>query len=178
MTLPAPDSPASASDRRVRRILGHLVSLTGTHGVIACEMNGSEPGDYWSVGNLISVVHDGARMVGQVCDITVPDNRWRPNDVNTALVRIELCGEIVDQESGAPKFFRGIHAFPTLGSVAHRIRAGDLKAIFSVENARVVEIGVLSQNPTISAMVSVDELTRRHFAIVGSNACASSPSCA
>lgn len=164
--LPAADS--AAPERRVRRILGNLVSLTGTHGVIACEMNGSETGDYWSVGNLISVVHDGARMVGQVCDITIPDNRWRTDGINIALVRIELSGEIVDQPGGSPKFFRGIHAFPTLGSVAHRIRAGDLKAIFSVENARVVEVGVLSQNPSISAMVSVDELTRRHFAIVGS----------
>ena len=168
MTLPVAETPAPTPERRVRRILGHLVSLTGTHGVIACEMNGAEPGDYWSVGNLISVVHDGARMVGQVCDINIPENRWVTDGVNIALVKIELCGEIVDQEGGAPKFFRGIHAFPTLGSIAHRIRAGDLKAIFSVENAKVVEIGVLSQNPTISAMVSVDELTRRHFAIVGS----------
>ena len=155
-------------ERRTRRILGHLVSLTGTHGVIACEINGSEPGDYWSVGNLISVVHDGARMVGQVCDISIKESRWSADSVNIALVKIELSGEILDQQGGAPRFYRGIHAFPPLGCIAHRIRASDLKAIFSVENARVVEVGVLSQNPTIAATVSVDELTRRHFAVVGS----------
>jgi DNA helicase HerA-like ATPase len=158
----------SVSERRSRRILGHLVSLTGTHGVIACEINGAEPGDYWSVGNLISVVHDGARMVGQVCDITIQEGRWNADGLNVALVKIELSGEIVDQEGGAPRFHRGIHAFPPLGCIAHRIRANDLKAIFSVQNARVVEVGVLSQNPTIAATVSVEELTRRHFAIVGS----------
>jgi len=163
-----PVDPNAAPERRARRILGHLVSLTGTHGVIACEMNGAEPGDYWSVGNLISVVHDGARMVGQVCDITINEGRWNPEGMNIALVKIELSGEIVDQPTGDPKFYRGIHAFPPLGCIAHRIRAGDLKAIFSVPNARTVEVGVLSQNPTIAASVSVDELTRRHFAIVGS----------
>ncbi len=167
MEIPAV-SEILAPERRIRRILGHLISLTGTHGVIACEMNGMETGEHWSVGDLISVVHDGARMVGQVCDITIKEGRWDTNGVNIALVKIELSGEIVDQEGGTPRFYRGIHAFPPLGCIAHRIRAGDLKAIFSVGDARVVEVGVLSQNPTIAATVSVEELTRRHFAIVGS----------
>ncbi len=155
-------------DRRARRVLGNLVSLNGMHGVIACDMSGSDPGDYWSVGNLISVVHSGARLVGQVCDITLAEQRWQADGLNTALVKIELCGEILDEIPGKPVFYRGIRSFPTLGAVAHRIRAADLRAIFSVQNAKVVEIGTLTQNATISATVSVEELTRRHFAIVGS----------
>jgi DNA helicase HerA-like ATPase len=164
------ETPASApaSERRTRRVIGNLVSLNGLHGVIACEMSGNEPGDYWSVGNLISVVHDGARLVGAVCDITIPDQRWNQDGVNLALVKIELTGEIVDEAPGKPVFYRGIRSFPTLGAVAHRIRAADLRAIFAVHNARVVEVGTLTQNATISATVSVEELTRRHFAIVGS----------
>ena len=157
-----------AGERRMRRVLGHLVSLNGMHGVIACEMNGAEPADYWSVGNLISVVHDGARLVGQVCDIAIADQRWKEDAINIALVKIELTGEIVDDAPGKPVFRRGIRSFPVLGSVAHRIRATDLRAIFQTNQENVVEIGTLSQNTTISATVSVEELTRRHFAIVGS----------
>ena len=168
MTEDVAQTPAPGSERRARRILGHLISLNGMHGVIACEMNGSEPGDYWSVGNLISVVHDGARLVGQVCDINTAEQCWRVDGVNTALVKIELTGEIVDEAPGKPVFYRGIRSFPTLGAIAHRIRAGDLRAIFSVEGAKIVEVGTLTQNPTIPAVVSVEELTRRHFAIVGS----------
>jgi hypothetical protein len=164
VTAPA----AQAPERRARRVLGHLVSLNGMHGVIACEMNGSEPGDYWSVGNLISVVHDGARLVGQVCDIAIADQRWRTDDVNVALVKIELTGEILDETPSKPVFYRGIRNFPTLGAIAHRIRATDLRAIFQSNQANLVEIGQLSQNATIQATVSVEELTRRHFAIVGS----------
>jgi len=161
-------TPAAAGERRMRRVLGHLVSLNGMHGVIACEMNGAEPADYWSVGNLISVVHDGARLVGQVCDIAIADQRWKEDAINIALVKIELTGEIVDDAPGKPVFRRGIRSFPVLGSVAHRIRATDLRAIFQTNQENVVEIGTLSQNTTISATVSVEELTRRHFAIVGS----------
>ena len=93
-------TPAAAGERRMRRVLGHLVSLNGMHGVIACEMNGAEPADYWSVGNLISVVHDGARLVGQVCDIAIADQRWKEDAINIALVKIELTGEIVDEAPG------------------------------------------------------------------------------
>ena len=162
------ESSVTAPERRTRRVLGHLVSLNGMHGLIACDMSGLDSGDYWSVGNLISVVHDGARLVGQVCDITTTDQRWREDGVNTALVKIELTGEIVDEAPGKPVFRRGIRSFPTLGAVAHRIRAGDLRAIFAVQNDKVVEVGTLTQNASIAATVSVEELTRRHFAIVGS----------
>ncbi len=159
---------ASGSDRRTRRVIGNLVSLNGMHGVIACEMNMLETGDYWSVGNLISVVHEGARLVGQVTDIATVDNKWRPDEPNHTLVKIELTGEIVDETPGKPVFYRGIRSFPTLGAVAHRIRAGDLRAIFATNKENVVEVGTLTQNATIQATVSVEELTRRHFAIVGS----------
>jgi DNA helicase HerA-like ATPase len=164
---PAP-APASGPERRARRIIGHLVSLNGMHGLIACDLSGMEASDYWSVGNLISVVHDGSRLVGQVTDIATPDSRWSADGANTALVRIELTGEIVDEAPGKPVFYRGIRSFPTLGCIAHRIRAADLRAIFAVHNAHVVEVGSLTQNATIPATVSVEELTRRHFAIVGS----------
>jgi len=32
-----------------QRIIGHLVSLSGMHGLIACEMSPEETGDHWSV---------------------------------------------------------------------------------------------------------------------------------
>src|SRR5947208_11281607 len=96
------DTPAGSAERRTRRVLGNLVSLNGMHGVIACNMSGLEAGEYWSVGNLISVVHDGARLVGQVSDMTTSDQRWRSDDVNTALVKIELSGEIYDEAPGKP----------------------------------------------------------------------------
>jgi DNA helicase HerA-like ATPase len=164
----AAETSALAPERRARRVIGHLVSLNGMHGVIACDMSGMEAGDYWSVGNLISVVHDGARLVGSVCDIATTDLRWNADGGNTALVKIELTGEIVDEAPGKPVFYRGIRSFPTLGCIAHRIRAADLRAIFAVHNANVVEVGTLTQNQTIQATVSVEELTRRHFAVVGS----------
>ena len=161
-------APGDRREFQSQRVLGHLVSLSGLHGVIACDMQTEEGGDYWSVGNLITIVHSASRLVGVVCELMTADQRWNPGGVNQTLVKVELSGEIIDEQPGKPVFYRGIRSFPTLGAVAHRMRAGDLRAIYSIRGEEGVEIGRLTQNPTIPATVSVAELTKRHFAVLGS----------
>ncbi len=150
------------------RILGRLVSLTGAEGIIACELSPNEFGEHWSVGHLISIIHQQARLVGVVCELSTADRRWSDGEPNIAHVKVELNGEIVDDDDGSPRFYRGIRAYPALGAVVHRIRAEDLKAIYAFRGVDGVEIGKLTQNPTISAAVSVEELVTRHFAVIGS----------
>ena len=122
----------------------------------------------WSVGSLISVVHEASRLVGVVCELKAPSLNWSTEGVNHPLVKIELSGEIIDEEPGKPVFFRGIRSFPALGAIAHRIRASDLAAIYQIRGEEGVEIGRLTQNPSIAATVSLRELTKRHFAVLGS----------
>ena len=151
------------------RVLGHLVSLNGSEGVIACHITPNENGEHWSVGHLISIVHENSRLVGVVCELSTANRLWSENDANVVYVKIELSGEIVDDDdSGEPRFFHGIRCYPALGAVAHRMRAEDLKAIYSFRGVQGVDIGRLTQNETVPATVSVDELISRHFAVVGS----------
>jgi hypothetical protein len=157
------------SDRREvapPRVIGRLVALNGTQGVISCPLDTSE--EDWSVGHLITIVHKAARLVGAVCDVETHDGRWSATEVNTARVTVELNGEIVDDSSGAPYFHRGVSSFPSLGAAAHRIRADDLRAIYAFRGREGVEIGRLSQNQAIPAEIDVGELIRRHFAVLGS----------
>ena len=104
-----------------RRIIGHLVSLNGTQGVIHCRLERGE--EDWSVGHLITVASRTSRMVGVVCEIATSDGQWSETGVNTARVAIELNGEVVDDPNGAPIFHRGVRSFPSLGAVTHRIPA-------------------------------------------------------
>jgi uncharacterized protein len=150
------------------RVLGHLVSLTGLQGIIASKMNVPGGGEHWSIGHLISVVHGTTRLVGVVCEIATVNSMWDEETINLAHVKIELNGEIVDEAPGKPVFYRGIRSFPALGAIAHRIRAADLKAIYSFRGGESVEIGTLTQNSAIPAAVSIQELVTRHFAVVGS----------
>jgi uncharacterized protein len=148
------------------RAIGRLVSLNGTQGVISCPLK-AEEGE-WSVGHLISIAHRTSRVVGTVCEVATDDGHWSESEVNTARVTIELNGEIIDDPSGAPFFHRGIRSFPSLGAPAHRIRADDLRAIYTFRSGQGVEIGRLSQNEDIPAEIDVGELIRRHFAVLGS----------
>jgi len=152
----------------IDRELGRLVSLNGTDGIIACGITPDEAGEHWSVGHLITIVHGNSRLIGVVCELSTANRLWSDSDANTVYVKIELSGEIVDDESGAPEFCRGIRSYPALGAVAHRIRADDLKAIYSFRGVQGVEIGRLTQNESIPASVSIDELVSRHFAVIGS----------
>ncbi len=155
-------------DSQTRRAVGRLVQLDGTHALISCEVGDVGQADYWSVGNLITIVHHTSRLVGVICDLSIPDALWREDGVNFATIKVELAGEIVEDEPGNPIFYRGIRNFPTLGSLAHRIRSNDLAAIYKIRGEEGIEVGRLTQNPEIPATVSVSEMMRRHFAVVGS----------
>ena len=148
------------------RVIGRLVALNGTEGVISCPLETGE--EEWSVGHLITIVHRTSRLVGTVCEVATDDGRWSENEANAARVTVELNGEIIDDPNGAPFFHRGVRSFPSLGAPAHRIRADDLRAIYTFRGRQGVEIGRLSQNEDIPAEIDVGELMRRHFAVLGS----------
>jgi uncharacterized protein len=157
---------ADRQDREPVRVIGRLVALNGTQGVISCPLKMDE--EEWSVGHLITVVHRDSRLVGTVCEVATDDGCWSESGANAARVTIELNGEIIDDASGAPLFHRGVRSFPSLGAPAHRIRADDLRAIYTFRGRQGVEIGRLSQNEDIPAEIDVGELIRRHFALLGS----------
>jgi len=164
-------SVLSLHDRREQgadRIIGRLVSLNGAEGVIACQVAPNDDGEHWSVGHLITIVHENSRLVGVVCELSTANRLWSDNEANVVDVKIELSGEIVDDDSGEPQFFRGVRSYPALGAAAHRMRADDLKAIYSFRGVRGVEIGRLTQNQSVPALFSVDELVSKHFAVIGS----------
>ncbi len=149
------------------RMLGRLVSLNGMQGIVASRL-APDTLDQWSIGHLITIKHGAARLVGVVCEIAAEGHLWNESEGNIAHIKIELSGEINDDENGQPRFFRGIRSYPELGALTHRIRARDLAAIYAFSGRAGIEIGKLSQDESIPAVVSVKELVSRHFAVIGS----------
>jgi uncharacterized protein len=150
------------------RVLGNLVELNGLHGVIASRVVPGSNENHWSVGHLITIVHGEARIVAVVCSLAAADRRWNDTEANIVHVKVELTGEIAIGANGKPEFRRGLQSYPTLGAIAHRIRSADLAAIYSFRDIPGVEIGRLSQNDEIPAVVSIGQMVGRHFAVVGS----------
>jgi uncharacterized protein len=163
---PAPGEPGFKRNRSE----GYVIECNGNRAIIAATGGKSSTAseDYWAVGQLISVRVGDQRVVGMICDIEIPSQIWDGNADNIIHIKIELVGEIrTDSKDGSPYFSGGIKSYPYMGAIAHRIRHDDLAAVYASSGAKVVTIGNLSQDNSIPALIDVDKLLSRHFAVVG-----------
>jgi uncharacterized protein len=165
---------AAGSERRdprqpSERMIGRIVACDGSRATIATSATSlvGTATDFWSIGRLISISMGKTRVVGLVCEMAAIANRWDEGLQNDMQVKIELVGEIVDRDNGHLEFRRGISTYPYLGAIAHRIRIADLLAVHDLGDKLSIEVGWLSQDNTIPATVSVNDMLNCHFAVVG-----------
>ena len=168
-TSPQPATPASGQVFKRNRTNGYVVECDGNEAKI---MTVSRPddgvsADYWAVGQLISIQVGENRIVGLLYHVESPQGHWNLGKPNAVHVSVELVGEVQTRDDGSLSFSSGISSYPHLGAVAHRMRAADLVAIYKATGNKVISIGRLTQNPEIPAVISVDDLVTRHFAVVG-----------
>ncbi|HFC05031.1 MAG TPA: DUF87 domain-containing protein [Rhizobiales bacterium] len=185
VTPAAPFTLSKETDRRStcqpkQRTLGSVVAVDGGYATLISTIGEGEKeaAGFWAVGRLISITTDEGRVVGLIYKINSARNSWDRTGDNVIEVRVELIGEIRDLPGGPTLFSRGINTYPPLGSVAHQIRAGDLAVIHHPHGRQSVEIGQLSQDESIPAVVCMDDMLKRHFAIVGSTGTGKSTSVA
>lgn len=152
------------------RVLGRVVQCNGSRATISAfaDTDGGNVSGLWSVGKLISISLAETRTVGLVHDIETPGGMWVDGAQNQIRVHVELIGEVRDHPGRDPVFDRGVTNYPHIGAVAHRIRVGDLAAVYRISGRRSVRVGQLSQDESVDAHVSIDETLNRHFAIIGS----------
>lgn len=151
------------------RILGKVIAVNGARATIATRFDPAEHValDAWSIGRLISINLNASRIVGMVYEMTVQNGHWADGEPNQLVVQVELVGEVAEASPGRLAFRRGIATYPWLGASAHRIRSADLRAVFDLGDRRGVEIGRVSQDESIAAVVSIDDMLSKHFAVVG-----------
>ena len=146
------------------RILGHVVHCDGARATIAATAVG-DSANGWAVGRLVSINLGVTRTVGLVYSVEAPQ-AWREDADNPIRVMVELVGEVRDQRDRAT-FDRGITVYPHVGAEAHRIRTGDLEAVYHLGGQNSVSIGQLSQDESIMARIAMDTTLNRHFAVLG-----------
>jgi uncharacterized protein len=149
------------------RALGRVITVSGSQ-VTAQFTTESPDGEFdVTVGSLVGVSNGESLAIGTLSDIAL---ERAPSDDNatSAVGRIDLLGEIVTEKSGEKRFQNGIRAYPKIGNAVVTVRDEDLEIIYGLSHPHSVKIGVLQQNAAIAATVNVDEMVRKHFAIVGS----------
>ena len=68
--------------------------------------------------------------------------------------------------TASPTFSRGITDYPVIGEPALLMSNEELRLIYG-NTGNAAHVGTLRQDPTIEALVDVDELLNKHFAILG-----------
>lgn len=147
---------------------GIVVECNGTEATISTIAGNTEASDsYWAVGQLISIQVGKNRVVGLLHTVEYDAESWNEQAENPILLKVELSGEVRPDDRRGMVFSGGITQYPYIGAVAHRIRKKDLTTIYRSSDPSAVTIGALSQSADIPAVVSVDALLSRHFAVVG-----------
>lgn len=159
-----------SGEQPANRMLGRVIACNGAHATIAAE---TEPGttdasQLWSVGRLISIEMGTSRVAALVFAMRTGEEYWAADRPNRLLIDVELVGEVYRTEDGSERFSTGISRYPYLGAVAHRIRTSDLAKIYDSGKRDGCIIGRLTQDDTINATISIQQMLAKHFAVVGS----------
>lgn len=151
-----------------RKRVGSVISVTGSHALVmldptrADEDRGGKP----QLGAIMSIDSGLTVVLGLVSAMSVPSPSAEGGDMR--IVELELIGEFSKATQKAPaRFRRGVSAYPTLGDEAHVATRDELAALFAVNGAASVRIGVVKQDQAIPATVAVNDLFQRHCALLG-----------
>lgn len=139
----------------VRR--GNISSLDGSHAKIMVD---PEKASGMTVGKLLAV-HSGTASTIAVVTAVVG------GETGATAADIDLLGEIVRRAEGRDYFQRGITHYPDVGAQVDFLNGTDLRLIYDLSGPDTINIGTLSNDSSVGAFINVDEMLRKHFAVLG-----------
>ena len=169
-----PQTDTATSERRgnqqpTERMIGRVTFCSGARATVstsATNITGTSA-DFWAVGRLISIDVGTNRVVALVYEMRTDKAIWDEVHANAVSVHVELVGEVSVDDNGYASFRKGVSRYPQVGAIAHKIRVSDLEVMHDLGERTSVEVGRLTQNEDVPATVSVDDMLRKHFAVVG-----------
>ncbi|PWB66767.1 MAG: ATPase [Bradyrhizobiaceae bacterium] len=150
--------------------LGTVLSVAGSQAHVRLQTGGTPLAAHdarATVGKFLGIRAGGSQVVGVITKISAePGAAGRPAGEH-AVGQVDLLGEIKQKPGGGVFFQRGVTEYPVIGDAAELITQDELRVIFNVSGSNVINVGDLQQDHTIPAYINVDEMVRKHFAILG-----------
>ncbi|MGI9412814.1 MAG: ATP-binding protein [Hyphomicrobiales bacterium] len=149
--------------------IGEIVAISGSKAsVLLCKPDAS--GDICPhIGTVLTMDTGAAVVLCLITAMSVPGSAVDKDQTGTRVVEVDLVGELVREEDGYLRTFRrGVSVYPKLGDTLCQASHNVLEKAYHFGNINSVEIGSIHQDPSIPAVIKVDEMLGKHFAIVGS----------
>jgi hypothetical protein len=155
------------------RLVGEIISINGTRArvLLAKGADGAAPhtNDHPFVGTVVIVDTGAAIVLCLITAMTIADAETNPDMAGNRVMEVELVGELPRQEDGYMcTFRRGVSVYPRLGETVWVPSRNILEKAYYFGSFDGVEIGRIHQDPSIPAVIKINEMLGKHFAIIGS----------
>jgi len=159
--------PENSMPRREQQV-GSVLSVRGSEASFGILRRSDALGeaDGTTVGKFLAIASKNSLLIGFVTEVSVEVPEIVRQQGYAGSARLELMGEIRQEERGA-RFRRGVTEYPLIGDPVVMIGADALQLIFGRTGTQNIVIGRLQQEPSLAACVQVDEMLSRHFAVFG-----------
>ncbi|HRD76914.1 MAG TPA: DUF87 domain-containing protein, partial [Hyphomicrobiaceae bacterium] len=152
--------------------MGRIVSVNGSKAIVLLDSrsDGAQrgPSQRPEMGTLLGIDTANTVVLAIVSALSVPVPAQRDGDAELWIAELGLVGELKKGPDGKPfTFNRGVTTYPTLGDRARVATKGELEIAFVGDARNSVRVGAIRQDSTIPAMIRVDDLLGKHFAILG-----------
>ncbi len=148
--------------------IGRVVSVTGSQAVVLLNEDGAgskRATEGAELGMVLTVETPRTVLLGVVSALSVPVPSQREAEAEVRIAELELVGELSKARN---EFVRGVSVYPTLGELVFRATTQQLERAYLWNSPSAVRLGSLRQDRSIPAMIDVNELLGKHFAVVGS----------
>jgi uncharacterized protein len=166
---PSAASPLPKSHEMER--MGRIVAVTGAHAVIMLDAQDAvftEAQRSPDIGTLLKAETANSITLALVSALSAPSPTNNPNEKELRIVEVEFIGELPKGDDGVPRTFRrGLSGYPALGDPVYKANRAELALAYACDAASSVRVGHIQQDPTIPAMIKIDEMLGKHFAILG-----------
>ncbi|MFN0218004.1 MAG: helicase HerA domain-containing protein [Hyphomicrobium sp.] len=169
MHLHAPSGPASdPADLSI----GRIVSVTGSKAIVLLDSQAEgrvrSISERPEMGTLLAIDTANTIVLAIVSALSVPVPAQREGDSEIWIAELGLVGELWRGTEGRrASFNRGVTAYPALGDRCRVASKPELEIAFCGDTVASVRVGCIRQDSSIPAMVRVDDLLGKHFAILG-----------
>ena len=166
--------PASSASRQMNAAnerIGRIVAVTGAHAIILLDADdpfSATPEGSPEIGTLLKVDTEQTVTLALVSALSCPTPSHDNQAQEMRIVEVEFIGELPKDDDGNPKSFRrGVSSYPGLGNIVSRASKTELAMAYASDQDTSIRIGHIQQDPSIPAMVKIDDLLGKHFAVLG-----------
>lgn len=169
-TASATDQHPAASFVENER-MGRIVAVTGAHAIVLLDSHegpGNEDKRGAEIGTLLKVEISDSITLALISALNSPMPTHNVGERELRIVEVEFIGELPRRADGSlGNFRRGVSGYPSLGDTVFRATRAELALAYACDAETAVRVGHIQQDPSIPAMVKIDEMLGKHFAILG-----------